>query len=804
MLRRLSPLPSLGLCLGVLGPAPAFAQHLLPASNGHGAAVYDVGARKVADLRPAIFQAWGPGDFVPDLLFDAYFGLRSADGATTWLTDAPVERAGYVPGTGIIEVEQRVAGRTVVTSVFAPWDWAAPAVAMLAEVRNPQPGDHLVTLHNLHLGRNVGGAFVGAEEILPLDGGAVREAGDRYTVVHRPLVPPVGLAVPPENPFVLAQAGRPFPSPASAARTVTDDAVVGFEFAPGADGTLRGGVVIGALPAGAPPEVSRAAEEALWARWQAGLTLPEETPLTRQQAAFLRMGQVRGEGGGRGQILASLPPGIWNISWVRDMAYSVAALSRIGALEEAWAAIDFQLNAEVGDYVEYVGRPYLISVTRYFGNGREESDANQNGPNIEWDDFGLFLWSLGHYEAGGGDLDRIAPHWPRIRSGVLEVIESLVDDLDLLVPDSSIWERHWSGGNLEDGLAQRFAWSSIVNAAGLCHAARLADRLGDDGDRWRALAHRLRRGVETRLVAPDGVLGASLEQVQRGSGYHDLAVVEAFTLGLLPVDGPVAQATWAAVNRTLRVAPERGFKRNDDGVGRGSGPGQAGWYDEQEWVFIDLRTEIWRRAAGLPGADLVAYLRGRGDAAEGRLILPELLGVPNGQFEGAQPMLGFGAGAWLLALDGRPETFCDPPGAAADAGRGGEPVPADAGPLGGSGGAGGTGGTGGTGGPGGTTGGGPTGGGGLPATGGTGGVDEPIGGTAIPPAQDAGRGGGAASEADAGRSGGTGGGGGGCGIVPGTSRAAEQRAARSLLLPLLLISLAAARSRGRRRRDGAG
>jgi hypothetical protein len=801
MLRR-RPRPSnLGLLAGLIGAtAPAGAQTLLPASNGHGAAVYDVGARKVADLRPAIFQAWGPGDFVPDLLFDAYFGVRAADGTTTWLTDVPVARAGYVPGTGIIEVEQQVGARTVVTSVFAPWDWAAPAVAMFAEVRGALPGDHLVTLHNLHLGREVNGAFVGAEEILPLEGGGVREAGDRYTVVHRPLVPAVGLAVPPENPFLLAQARRPFPSPASAARTVTDDAVVGFEFASGADGVLRGGVLLGALPAGAPPEVSRAAEEALWARWQAGLTLPEETPLTRQQAAFLRMGQVRGEGGGQGQILASLPPGIWNISWVRDMAYSVAALSRIGALDEAWAALEFQLDAEAGDYVEYVGRPYLISVTRYYGNGREESDSNQHGPNIEWDDFGLFLWSLGHYEAAGGELERIAPHWPRIRSGVLEVIESLVDDLDLLVPDSSIWERHWSGGNLEDGQAQRFAWSSIVNAAGLCHAARLADRLGDDGDRWRRLAHRLRQGVERRLVAADGVLGASLEQVQRGTGYHDLAVVEAFTMGLLPVDGPVAQATWAAVNRTLRVAPERGFKRNDDGVGRGGGPGQAGWYDEQEWVFIDLRTEIWRRAAGLPGADLVAYLRGRGDAAEGRLILPELLGVPDGQFEGAQPMLGFGAGAWLLALNARPETFCAPPGASVDAGIGADAAPTDAGPSPVADGGGGAGG-GGAGGAGGSPG--PTGGqaaaGGTEGSGGTGGAPLPTGGAVIPPPQDAGRGGGLAPTADTGVTAGGNGGGGACAAVGHGLRSSGTTSWIVLGIGALLAGV-----RKRRRRNGAG
>jgi hypothetical protein len=736
----------------LLWPAASAAQSRLPTSNGYAAGVYDLNSRRLADFLPAIYQSEGPGQPVPDLLFDAYFGLRTAEG-TTWLTDVPVTRAGYVPGTNIVQVEQRVQGRTITSSYWSPWAWTAPAVVLWAEVSGAGPGDALVTLQNLHVGRPAAGGDVGAEETRPLGDGTIREAGDRFTVIHRPLVPPTGIAAPPENPYLLAQAGRAFPAPESIGVEVTDDAVLGFEFAATPDGTLRGGVLIGVPPEGEAPAVSPQAEQAAWSAWMDTLRLPEDTPLTRQQAAFLRMGQVRTAGGGQGQILASLPPGIWNIAWVRDMAYSVAAFARIGALEEAWQALEFQLEAEVGDYVDYVGRPYLISVTRYYGNGREESDSNANGPNIEWDDFGLFLWSLGHYQAAGGDLERIRPHWARIRSGVLEVIESLIDAEDLLVPDSSIWERHWEGGDLNDGLRQRFAWSSIVNAAGLCEAGRLADLLGEDGDHWRALAHRLRRGVETRLVGADGVLGASLEQVQRGSGHLDLAVVEAFNLGLLPVDGAVAQATWAAVNRALRLSPERGFKRNDDGVGRGGGPDQPGWYDEQEWVFIDLRTELWRVAAGFEGADLTQFLRGRATQDAGYLILPELLGNPAGEYAGAQPMLGFGAGAWLLGLGARPETFCAAPGevrpdAGLDAGGGGA-VSRDAGPS-----------TTDARGPLGPDASAPTGGAGGGAGGDIPGPAGGSGGGGLPPAQDAGRGGGGAGDTDAAKGGGSGGGGG--------------------------------------------
>lgn len=759
--------------------SPVAAQDLLPTSNGHAAAVYDVARRRLADFWPAIYRMEAPGRAVPDLLFDAYFGLR-ADGAVTWLTDVPVERAGYVPGTNVVEIEQRVAGRTIVTRWFAPWAVEAPAVAMWAEVLGARPGDTLLTLENLHLGRNVNGSDTGAEETLPVAGGAIREAGDRFTLVHRPLVPPAGVAAPPNNPFVLARDGRNFPAPETVERQVTDDAVIGFEFRAGADGVLRGGLLLSPEQPEPPASLTPDDERAGWEAWLAGLDLPEDTPLTRQQAAFLRMGQVRTPGGGHGQILASLPPGIWNISWVRDMAFSTAALARVGALEEAWAAIDFQLHAEVGDYVEYVGRPYLISVTRYYGNGREESDSNQNGPNIEWDDFGLFLWSVGRWEAAGGDVERLRPHWARVRSGVLEVLDSLVDDRDLLLPDSSIWERHWQGGDLNDGLRQRFAWSSITAAMGLCEAARLSEALGEpDADRWRALAHRLKGGITRGLVTPDGVLGASLEQVERGSGLLDLAVVEAFNQGIFAPDDPVAVATWAAVDRGLRVSADRGFKRNDDGEGRGGGPDQPGWYDEQEWVFIDLRTEIWRRAAGLPGADLTEMLRRRGD--EGRLILPELLGVPRGEFAGAQPMIGFGAGAWLLGLGATPEPFCAPPGAVPgeDAGIApdGGASPLDAGP------------------------GAPDVAAPLPDDAAAPGPDAPplpgrdtgAGGAIVPPPQDAGPGTGPGASADAGSSP-DGGGGGGCAVL-----SARPAPAPWLTAPLALLLLKSRRRAGGRR-----
>ncbi len=136
---------------------------------------------------------------------------------------------------------------------------------------------------------------------------------------------------------------------------------------------------------------------------------PAERSVLEQSIAVLKMAQVSDRevpAGGRGEILASLPPGDWNIAWVRDGMYAVRALNRLGMFAEAKKYLAFMLDAPSGGYVHYVftdkkdygvGVPYQISVCRYFGNGKEESDFNDDGPNIELDGFGMFLSAFSDY-----------------------------------------------------------------------------------------------------------------------------------------------------------------------------------------------------------------------------------------------------------------------------------------------------------------------------------------------------------------------------------------------------------------------
>jgi MYXO-CTERM domain-containing protein len=76
-------------------------------------------------------------------------------------------------------------------------------------------------------------------------------------------------------------------------------------------------------------------------------------------------------------------------------------------------------------------------------------------------------------------------------------------------------------------------------------------------------------------------------------------------------------------------------------------------YDEHEWLVIDLRVaEALRRACRADeAAELEAWVTAVARANHD--TVPELLEPNTGDFAGPAPMLGFGAGAWVLAVAGR-------------------------------------------------------------------------------------------------------------------------------------------------------
>jgi uncharacterized protein (TIGR03382 family) len=396
---------------------------------------------------------------------------------------------------------------------------------------------------------------------------------------------------------------------------------------------------------------------AWWADWLAAGTPPaglreEDRALYEQSLVFLKSAQVREEGAFNGQIPASFPVAApvgdfhhtWNITWVRDGVYSIRALIAAGYLDEAEAALAFFLQeGRTGYYSDYVaGLDYRLSVCRVYGDGTEWSDEDADGPNIEYDGFGLFLQAVAELVRARGDTAFVEAHEEAIVHGIGDVLVELVEEEGsaegLVAADSSIWERHWNGKQ------KHFTYTSIHAAPGLSRFAEVLELMGDAerAARYREVGSTIAAAAQEKLVDEDGVIAGSLEELQSGAGYLDLSAIEGMLNLIWLPDSPEAQASLDRWGSELAVASGHGYRRNDDGD----------LYDDHEWLMIDLRMALALRRACREeeGEALLGWVRGQAEL--NHLTIPELMDPEDGDYAGPAPMLGFGAGAWVLTMHG--------------------------------------------------------------------------------------------------------------------------------------------------------
>lgn len=653
-----------------LAPALAAAQvqpfasyRRLTSANGWAPMVFDVEARRVTTFRENMYRFPAPGMETRNLAFDLYLGLR-ADGRGGWLTDARIEEAGYITGTNLIRTVQRSEGLRVTTHYFAPYGLEARAFVVVADVvaERDVTAVALYSLHNFHLG---GGPSGTQGERMSWTGRALVETGmGPGALVVLPLTAPTRRTSSPANPYGLVQQGRPFADVIGAGPI--DDAVSGYQFDLGA---LRAGasasiaMVIGWAPtgdsadliarvdawhAGRAPAALIADARAEWAAWIREGVLPASTPaedrVALQSLAILRMGQVTESGTPNGQVLASLPPGQWDIAWVRDAMLALGALTETGHHPEVERALEFYIRGPIGEYRDYVGRDYGLSVCRYYGNGREESDHNARGPNVELDGFGLYLEAAAaHVRAAPTGAAWLAARADQVSTGIADVLVDTADaPTGLVMAESSIWESHWT-----DGGRQRWVYTSGTAVIGLrAWADVLAAR--DPADpraaRYRARADTILAGIEAHLVDPrTGALGASVEQLARPDRmFADAQAALILGPSSIPASSARGLATLDLLRERLFLSSttRRGYKRNDDGD----------LYDEREWVVVDLGIARALRDAGRAAdADLlIEWITRQAELNFG--IVPELLDQNDARYAGETPMVGFGAGAYMRAL----------------------------------------------------------------------------------------------------------------------------------------------------------
>ncbi|HSC28194.1 MAG TPA: glycoside hydrolase family 15 protein [Vicinamibacterales bacterium] len=378
-----------------------------------------------------------------------------------------------------------------------------------------------------------------------------------------------------------------------------------------------------------PPERRLDETARAWRGWMRQFQYdgPEE-PLVRRSAITLKLLDHFEAGGMIAAPTSSLPEATGGVRnwdyryvWIRDAAFSVYALHRIGHSREAAGFLAWVLDA-----VERHGRPRVVydldgatlpperidqELEGYRGSAPVRW-GNSAAAQVQHDMYGEILDCAYQWAAHHGSIDEALWEW---LAGLVEAARH-----EWRTPDCGIWEVRTSG--------RVFTYSAAMCQVALDRAVRLAGRFGLAGNvsQWRAGAERIREAIVEE--AWDSDLGSFTQHL--GGGALDASLLALPLRRVLPADHPKMIATTDAIRRRLdagggllyRYLPEV----SPDGL-----PGHEGAFLLCSFWLVDNLTGQGRLDEA---ADLYSSLCGRAGPLG---LLPEQIDPSSGEFLGNYP-----------------------------------------------------------------------------------------------------------------------------------------------------------------------
>jgi GH15 family glucan-1,4-alpha-glucosidase len=311
----------------------------------------------------------------------------------------------------------------------------------------------------------------------------------------------------------------------------------------------------------------------------------------------------------------------YRYAWIRDTAFAVYALHRIGLSREAASFLSWALEATSRSdrprvLYDLDGRPPPAEQQEPGLEGYRRSApvrwGNAAADQVQHDLYGEILDCAHQWARNHGTID--PPLWQQLRA----LVEAAAREWRL--PDCGIWEVRTPG--------RPFTYSAALCQVALDRGARLAESFGHDADasRWGAAAADVRRRILDE--AWNDELGSFAETL--GGNTLDASLLALPLRRVIEADDPRMVATTAAVERRLgagdgllhRYLPEE----SPDGVG-----GEEGAFLLPSFWLVDN----WAYQGRLDEAlELYERLCARG----GRLgLLPEQVDPSTGAFLGNYP-----------------------------------------------------------------------------------------------------------------------------------------------------------------------